>query len=362
MEPAVRAEDEAMSTEELLQAQTDLYHHSLAYIKSMALGAATELGVADAIHGRGGAITLSHLAAATGVHPTKVQHFGRLMRALTVTGVFTSEEKEGGGGALYKLTRISRLLVGVGKRRLSPMVRMLVSEVSFTTPMSICEWITTDTPARAMFEAHFGSTQNGLWEKEDAYGAPFYSAMSADSRVVMEVLLRECSSVFEAVAGSLVDVGGGSGGVVAAAIATAFPHIKCSVLDLPNVVAAADDTSNVQFVSGDMFDYIPPADAVLLKWILHDWEDQDCVKILRKCREAITTRGAGGKVIIIDFVVGAGSSKETETQVLFDLYMMMENGAERDEHEWSKIFFEAGFSDYKIMPVLGARSLIQVFP
>ena len=67
-------------------------------------------------------------------------------------------------------------------------------------------------------------------------------------------------------------------------------------------------------------------------------------------------------MIIIDFVVGAGSSKETETQVLFDLYMMMENGAERDEQEWSKIFFEAGFSDFKIMPVLGARSLIQVFP
>ena len=47
---------------------------------------------------------------------------------------------------------------------------------------------------------------------------------------------------------------------------------------------------------------------------------------------------------------------------MFDLYMTLVNGIERDEQEWKSIFFEAGFSDYKISPVLGARSIIEVYP
>ena len=67
--------------------------------------------------------------------------------------------------------------------------------------------------------------------------------------------------------------------------------------------------------------------------------------------------------IILDMVSGGQSSniKHKETQVLFDLYIMFINGVERDEQEW-KIIFEAGFSDYKIIPVLGVRSIIEVYP
>jgi hypothetical protein len=63
-------------------------------------------------------------------------------------------------------------------------------------------------------------------------------------------------------------------------------------------------------------------------------------------------------------VVGAGpsDSRHKEMQALFDLYIMVVNGMERDEQEWITIFFEAGFSDYKITPVLGVRSIIQVYP
>ncbi|OEL19503.1 hypothetical protein BAE44_0019478 [Dichanthelium oligosanthes] len=62
-------------------------------------------------------------------------------------------------------------------------------------------------------------------------------------------------------------------------------------------------------------------------------------------------------------MVGAGSSsdqKHEETQVLFDLFIMFINGAERDEQESKKIIIEAGFSYYKIIPVLGVRSIIEV--
>ena len=104
----------------------------------------------------------------------------------------------------------------------------------------------------------------------------------------------------------------------------------------------------------------------LFQWVLHDWSDDECVKILENCRRAIPPRHEGGKVIIldIDMVVGAGSSnlKHKETQVLFDLFIMFVNGIERDEQEWKKIIFQAGFSDYKITPVLGVRSIIEVYP
>ncbi|OEL17038.1 5-pentadecatrienyl resorcinol O-methyltransferase [Dichanthelium oligosanthes] len=63
-------------------------------------------------------------------------------------------------------------------------------------------------------------------------------------------------------------------------------------------------------------------------------------------------------------VVGSGSpdAKHIETQVLYDLLIMGINGVERDEEEWKKIFFEAGFNDYKIMPILGVRSIIELYP
>ena len=69
-------------------------------------------------------------------------------------------------------------------------------------------------------------------------------------------------------------------------------------------------------------------------------------------------------MIILDMVIGGQSSniKHKETQVLFDLFIMFVNGVERDEQEWKKIIFEAGFSDYKIIPVLGVRSIIEVYP
>ena len=101
------------------------------------------------------------------------------------------------------------------------------------------------------------------------------------------------------------------------------------------------------------------------QWVLHDWGDEEYIKILKNCREAIPPRDDGGKVIIIDIVVGAGQSldmKHKEMHVVFDLFMMFANGIELDEQEWKKIFLEAGFSSYKITPVLGVRSIIEVYP
>lgn len=97
--------------------------------------------------------------------------------------------------------------------------------------------------------------------------------------------------------------------------------------------------------------------------MLHDWSDEDCVKILENCKEAVSIKG--GKVILVELVIEDREEDDeaTETQLFFDMKMMVViNGRERSEKEWAKLFFAAGFRNYKITPVLGLRSVIEVFP
>ena len=101
----------------------------------------------------------------------------------------------------------------------------------------------------------------------------------------------------------------------------------------------------------------------MLQFIFHDWGDEDCVRILKQCKEAISTREPKGKVIIIDTVIGSASKRIfEEAQLLMDLNMMvLVPGKERDEKKWSKMFIDAGFTKYKICPILEPRSLIEVY-
>ncbi|KAI5651026.1 hypothetical protein M9H77_37031 [Catharanthus roseus] len=95
-----------------------------------------------------------------------------------------------------------------------------------------------------------------------------------------------------------------------------------TVFDLPHVVANLESTENLEFVGGDMFEKLPPTNAILLKWILHDWNDEDCVKILKNCKKAIQEKGNGGKVIIGDTIVYSQKKKKNEKE-LVDLQISM---------------------------------------
>ncbi|MCI19890.1 trans-resveratrol di-O-methyltransferase-like, partial [Trifolium medium] len=168
---------------------------------------------------------------------------------------------------------------------------------------------------------------------------------------------EKCTGVFNGLE-SLVDVGGGTG-TMAKALAKSFPKMECTVFDLSHVVDGLQGSDNLNYVGGDMFKKIPPADAILLKWILHDWNDEECVKILKNCKDAIANKGKKAKVIIIDMVVDKekGNGESVETQLFFDMLMMvLASGKERTKKEWIKLISSAGFSDYKITPILGLRS------
>ncbi|KAK1699151.1 hypothetical protein QYE76_015848 [Lolium multiflorum] len=358
-----------MTTEDMLQGHAELCIHAYGFVKSMALKCAIELGIPGAIHSNGGGATLGELASRIALPPSRLPRLRRLMRVLTVSSVFSIHYRQpdsaDGGAAVYGLTRASRLLVG---DETSPGLSHLVSlmlDPNLAAPFSgMSSWFMDERP-RSIFEMHHGEDIWGVAARDVALSRSVGDGMDCDSRFVMEVLLREGlgREVFSGV-GSLVDVGGGTG-AVARGIAAAFPNVECSVLELPHVIAEAPADGDVRFVAGDMFEYIPPADAVLLKSVMHDWRDDECVKILQKCKEAIPSKDAGGKVIIINMVVGLGTSQDNnrkEAQGLYDLFLMVIEGGEREEDEWEKIFLEAGFSGYKIIPVLGIRSIIEVYP
>ncbi|TVU39856.1 hypothetical protein EJB05_13299, partial [Eragrostis curvula] len=377
------------SAQSLLEAELKLWHHAMGFIKSLALKSALDLHIADAISHHGGSATLPEIATAANLHPSKLSCLGRLMRVLTVTGVFTVDD-----GGVYGLTPASRLFFG--SPNVAPLLTMTLDSVLVSRPANVeallaCEsnpqtpfqpnplaallvspffrlgeWLQREElpEEQSLFEAAHG--QN-LWDLaadggSSNFGVLFNQGMIADSNFIVDVAVKECGDVFRGLS-SLIDVGGGLGGA-AQTIAKAFPQVTCSVLELPHIVDKAPSGTSVKYIAGDMFESIPPANAIFLKWIMHDWGDTDCIKILKNCKKAIPPRDAGGKVIILDMVVGVGSANEKlkETQVLFDLFIMTVNGTERDEQEWKKLIFKAGFSDYKIIPVLGIRSIIEVYP
>ncbi|KAL9316457.1 hypothetical protein ACSQ67_017458 [Phaseolus vulgaris] len=210
--------------------------------------------------------------------------------------------------------------------------------------------------------------ENGkpFWEyagSDPRINSLFNDAMASDAQLVTSLVTEKCKGVFMGLE-SLVDVGGGTG-IMGKAIAKSFPQLECTVFDLPHVVSGLQGNDNLKYVGGDMFEAIPPADAILLKWILHDWSDEECVKILKKCKEAISRKGKEGKVIIIDMVVDKEMKDDEsfETQLLFDILMMvLVTGKERNKKEWVKLFSSAGFNNYKITPFVGSRSLIEIYP
>ncbi|OEL25814.1 O-methyltransferase ZRP4 [Dichanthelium oligosanthes] len=346
----------------LLDAQLELWHSAFAFIKSMALKSAMQLRIADAIHHHGGTATITQIASKVTLHPSKIPCMRRLMRVLTVTGIFSiaKHSADDDGDCVYGLTPASRLLVG--SLSLSPTLSLFVNNVFVSPFLDLATWFEHELPDLTLFEMSHGKVVWDVIGHDETMSPLFNAGMVADSHFLMDIAIKECGDIFQGIS-SLIDVAGGHG-AAAQAISKAFPHIECSVLDLAHVVASAPACTGINFIAGDMFESIPSANAVFLKWVMHDWLDSECVAILKNCKKAIPLRDAGGKVIIVDTVVGAGPSnlKHRETQVLYDLFFMIVNGIERDEQEWRKIIFEAGFTDYKIIPVLGVRSIIELYP
>ncbi|KAG9447745.1 hypothetical protein H6P81_013873 [Aristolochia fimbriata] len=259
-------------SDERLDAQAQLWNHLLSYIKSMSLKCAVELGIPGIIHNHGKPISLSHLASAIPIPAAKTDHLHRLLRLLVHTGMLSvSVEKQKGETEkveeTYSLTPATSLLVeDKNNDCLSPFLLILMHPSVMNPSQFLSRWLMKDgASSTTPFEL---CHSHNFWEHANRgpeFNLCFNEAMASDGRFLMTTVVTKCAHVFDGLK-SLVDVGGGTG-AAARALAGAFPNTRVTVLDLPHVVAGLPDDSpaGVNFKDGDMFQWIPPADAVFLK-------------------------------------------------------------------------------------------------
>jgi len=157
-----------------------------------------------------------------------------------------------------------------------------------------------------------------------------------------------------------LDVGGASGDVIRA-LMRANPQLQGGVFDLPEIVPAAAEAAEAEglgerfiAVGGSFFESIPTADLYVLKYILHDWDDDTCVRILRNCRASLA---GGGRIVVIDHLVGPVGHPGLAP--LMDMNMLdMTGGRERELGEFDALFDAAGLRRIKVSTA-GAFAVIE---
>ncbi|XVE68086.1 hypothetical protein DITRI_Ditri09bG0041200 [Diplodiscus trichospermus] len=339
-----------------IQGLAELSQYLFAFVDSLALISAVELRIADIIHSHSGPVTLSQIASSIDDSPSvNISYLERLMRLLVQKRVFAVIRQSNAGETIYGLTHSTRLLLRDSKISLAPMILLQKSFMSSWYYFSQCvkEGVSGFKKAHGCEIWEYAS-QNAEFNKS------FNKAMAYDSRIISEAVISGYKDGFTSI-GSLVDVGGGFG-EMAAQIVKSYPNIKAINYDLPHVIMTAPPHDGVSHLGGDMFESIPNAEAVFLKWTLHDWSDEDCIRILKNCRKAIPEKT--GKLIIVESVLQPdGNGRYNETDLEFDLTMLLVlYGKERTEVEWKKLLEEGGFPSYKIIQIPATQSIIEAYP
>ena len=324
----------------------------LAYVMraSRALYAAAELGLADILSA--GTMTSEDIAAKAGADGPTIR---RLMRALVAHGVF--EEPSSG---CFRLNAAGELL-----RRDVPGSQR--AGVLFTAGMTRWElwsdFLECVRTGQAAVERAFGKTIFERNAENPEESALFSEAMASYSSALSAPLIAAYNfGAFRRIA----DIGGGTGHLIADILA-AHPDMRGILFDLPNVVAGAPallQASGVkarcEVVGGSFFDGVPPgADAYLLRAILHDWDDERSITILKSIRKA-TDKDA--VLLIVERVLPekaeAGNAVDS---YLLDLEMLVNTpgGRERSESEFREILIAAGFGPVLLIPTSTATSLLE---
>jgi hypothetical protein len=294
------------------------------------------LGLAD--HLAAGPRTIDDLAVATGTHaPT----LARLVSALVSLGLCDED--------------------GQGRIRLTPIGEFLRADVPGTVrPFALGVMSPTferawhELPAAVRTGQPVFSDVHGLgfWDYLAAHpkeGARFDAAMSGGAERARGLLaVRDLASL-----GTLVDVGGGQGRLLATALA-AVPGLRGVLFDRPEVLAGAEPIlaeagvrDRCDLVGGDFFAAVPGGgDAYVLASIIHDWPNEQAVAILRSCHRAMAP---GARIWLIENVLAAG--KADGWTRLLDLLMLVLFGAqERTTEEYRALLEAAGFAEVTVLP------------
>ncbi|KAL2316551.1 hypothetical protein Fmac_030427 [Flemingia macrophylla] len=202
------------------------------------------------------------------------------------------------------------------------------------------------------FNNAYGMTAFEFHNINPRFNKLFNKAMFDCSSITMKKIL-ETYNGFEGL-GSVVDVGGGTG-AIANMIASKYPNIKCINFDLPHVIKEAPPYTGVKHIGGDMFVSVPKADAIFIKWVCHDWNDEQCLKLLKNCYDSLPDNG---KVIIVEGLIPEkpDSTLGSRYEFQMDIIMLCHSygGKEKTEKEYETLAKGAGFHGFQIVcSVLG---------
>lgn len=163
---------------------------------------------------------------------------------------------------------------------------------------------------------------------------------------------------------TLMDVGGGYGELMFSIIEK-NPHLKGIIFDQPHVVKGTNErikkcsmSDCVKAVEGDFFASIPKgADAIIMAHVLHDWDDDNSVKILEKCKEALPV---GGRVLLVESLLAPAN--ENFPFLALDLVMLVvEEGCERDQAKFAELYDRAGLKFSRVVPLGPGINVIEGF-
>ncbi|KAG9455446.1 hypothetical protein H6P81_008350 [Aristolochia fimbriata] len=316
----------------------------------MSLKAAIELDVLEIIAkaGPGAHLSPSEIASQLPTrNPEAPAMLDRILRLLASYSVLTCSLVDVPDGAVqrrYGLAPVCKFLVknrdGVS---ISPLVLMNQDKVLMESWYYLKDAV---LDGGIPFNKAYGMSAFEYHGTDGRFNKVFNRGMSDHSTLVMNKIL-ETYSGFQGLK-ELVDVGGGVGATLNL-IVSKYPHIKGTNFDLQHVIEDAPSYPGVEHVGGDMFVKVPSAEAIFMKWILHDWSDAHCLKLLQNCHKALPETG---KVIIAESILPeAPETNLAANGVLHvDMIMLAHNpgGKERTRKEFEELANASGFTGFKL--------------
>ncbi len=316
-----------------------LYQLATAHYGSRALYVAAKLGIAD--HLAAGPESADALAKVTATHAPSLR---RVLRLLATCGVLT-EETDG----RFSLTPMGAALKsGSGSMRAAAQL--------FSGPMVWSTWgdiLTSVRTGEPAFQRVFGTDAFGYLEKHPDEAAVFDEAMAAFTTSISAAVANAYD--FSAMR-SVIDVGGGEGALLVG-ILRANPTLRGAVFDLPRLseraqrkISDAGLSDRYDFIGGDFFESLPSGhDAYLFKHVIHDWNDEEALRILRTCRKAASP---SAKLLLIEGLYPPRvTGPEMRGVAANDVNMLVATGGrQRSEAEFRDLYRAAGFELRRIVP------------
>ena len=316
---------------------------------SRAVGVFAKLGVADLLES--GPKTAEELARATDTHAPSLF---RVLRALASAGIVKAESE-----GRFALTPLSQTLVTNAPGSLRWFVTSELGQEHYPAWGNLMHSVKSGEIA---FDDFFGMDIWQYFKKNPEDGAVFNDSMSGVTAAANEAIL----SVYDfSQFNKLIDIGGGHGGLITS-ILKKNPNLKGLLFDAPQVIEGARprlETAGVadrcETVAGNFFEAVPAGgDAYMMKWIIHDWDDEKALTILRHIRSQIPSNG---RLIVVETVVP--ETDEPHFSKFFDLNMLvMTGGKERTAAEFAELFATAGFKLLRVIPTDLPTSIIEAEP